>query len=58
MLDIVVQVTPMKKLTNPFLLGLQGFVAGAILFWSTQPGDVDPPTAGMPSVAVPQIAGL
>ena len=26
-----------KKLTNPFLLVVQGFVAGAAIFWSTMP---------------------
>jgi hypothetical protein len=26
-----------KKLDNPFLLIAEGFVAGAILFWSTSP---------------------
>ena len=26
-----------KKLTNPFLLVMQGFVAGAAIFWSTMP---------------------
>jgi hypothetical protein len=27
----------LKKLNNPFFLGLGGFVAGAILFFSTHP---------------------
>ena len=30
-----------KKLQNPFVLVVQGFVAGAILFWSTVPGEAD-----------------
>lgn len=30
-----------RKLDNPFLLIAEGFVAGAILFWSTSPGPVD-----------------
>ena len=47
-----------KTLTNPFMLGLQGFLAGAILFWSTQPADTAPPPAGTPSLVAPQIAGL
>ena len=32
-----------KKLQNPFVLIAQGFVAGAILFWSTAPQDADAP---------------
>jgi hypothetical protein len=28
----------LRKLDNPFLLIAEGFVAGAILFWSTSPG--------------------
>lgn len=47
-----------KKLTNPFILALQGFVVGAILFWSTQPADLEPPAAGAPNVALSQIAGI
>ncbi len=39
--------TKMKKiLTNPYLLGAQGFVAGALLLWAApampQTGDVAP----------------
>jgi hypothetical protein len=48
-----------KKLDNPFLLIAEGFVAGAILFWSTSPGSPNAgpnqPTAqavSMPSPAV------
>ena len=26
-----------KKLDNPFLLAAEGFIAGAILFWATNP---------------------
>ena len=32
----------LKKLNNPFLLGLNGFVAGAILFFATHPDAVEP----------------
>jgi hypothetical protein len=28
----------LKKLNNPFLLGLEGFLAGAVLFFATHPG--------------------
>jgi hypothetical protein len=46
-----------KKLDNPFLLVAEGFVAGAILFWSTGPGaaEANPnrPTAHMESPASP-----
>ncbi len=31
----------LNKLTNPFLLGLQGFIAGALLFFATHPGSAD-----------------
>ena len=31
----------LKKLNNPLLLGLEGFVAGAILFFATHPGAAD-----------------
>jgi hypothetical protein len=30
-----------RKLDNPFLLVAQGFVAGAILVWTTSPGPVE-----------------
>jgi hypothetical protein len=30
-----------KKLQNPFALVAQGFVAGAILFWTTAPAEAD-----------------
>jgi hypothetical protein len=30
-----------RKLDNPFLLIAEGFVAGAILFWSTNPGSAE-----------------
>jgi hypothetical protein len=33
------------KLDNPFLLIAEGFIAGAILFWSTSPGSPESPTA-------------
>jgi hypothetical protein len=32
-----------KKLQNPFALVAQGFVAGAILFWTTAPAEADAP---------------
>ena len=37
-----------KKLLNPFVLGAQGFIAGAILFWSTHPAEssAPPPASG------------
>ena len=49
-----------KKLTNPFALILQGFVAGAILFWSSQPAQPDGAPAGISSSrsALPQIARM
>lgn len=31
----------LKKLNNPFLIGLNGFVAGAFLFLATHPGTFD-----------------
>ena len=44
-----------KKLDNPFLLIAEGFVAGAILFWSTSPGAAEAsanrPTAHAESAA-------
>lgn len=30
----------LKKLDNPFLLALQGFVAGALLFFATHPDEL------------------
>ena len=30
-----------KKLQNPFVLVAQGFIAGAILFWSTNPPEAE-----------------
>jgi hypothetical protein len=48
-----------KKLTNPFLLGLKGFVAGAVLFWSGQALQSDTTAAsGAAAAPVEQIAGL
>jgi hypothetical protein len=49
-----------KKLTNPFVLGLQGFLAGALLFWATHGAQADAPAAGGSAGAAPveQIAGL
>ncbi|HZG09574.1 MAG TPA: hypothetical protein VEZ70_11405 [Allosphingosinicella sp.] len=35
----------LKTLNNPFLLGLQGFLAGAVLFFATHPEAVDLRTA-------------
>jgi len=31
----------LKKLTNPFFLGFQGFVAGAVIFFATHPEAVE-----------------
>ena len=31
----------LKKLNNPFLLGLQGFAVGAFLFFATHPDAID-----------------
>ncbi len=49
-----------KKLLNPFVLVGQGFVAGAILFYSTVPDQpvAQPQPAGVQSAAVQQIAGI
>jgi hypothetical protein len=49
-----------KKLLNPFVLIGQGFVAGAILFYSTAPeAPMSPPLpASASSAAVQQIAGI
>lgn len=49
-----------KKLLNPFFLGAQGFVLGAILFWSTHPSEADLPQPAV-SAQIPvvqQIAGI
>ena len=46
----------LKKLNNPFLLGLEGFVAGAILFFATHPGAVDSIAKRDPSPQVEQQA--
>ncbi|HEY0044571.1 MAG TPA: hypothetical protein VGB62_08485 [Allosphingosinicella sp.] len=38
----------LKTLTNPFLLGAQGFLAGAVIFFATHPDSVpgrDSPSA-------------
>ncbi len=37
----------LKTLNNPFLIGLQGFLAGAVLFFATHPELTDrkPPAA-------------
>ncbi|HEX8443410.1 MAG TPA: hypothetical protein VF631_07165 [Allosphingosinicella sp.] len=49
-----------KKLINPFALVGQGFLAGAVLFYSTAPEQQAPQplSAGVQSSAVPQIAGI
>jgi hypothetical protein len=48
-----------RKLDNPFLLIAEGFVAGAILFWSTSPGSAEAspnrPTAHAESPASPAV---
>lgn len=49
-----------KKLLNPFVLVAQGFIAGAALFWSTQPAESGAVQTSSPAqtTAVQQIAGL
>jgi hypothetical protein len=49
-----------RKLLNPFVLGAQGFVAGAILFWSTHPSESEAPqpATSAQAPAVQQIAGI
>ncbi len=49
-----------KKLLNPFVLVGQGFLAGAVLFYSTaaEPPVAQPQPAGVQSAAVQQIAGI
>jgi hypothetical protein len=49
-----------KKLLNPFVLIGQGFVAGAILFYSTapEPPAPQPTSAAIQSAASTQIAGI
>ena len=48
-----------KKLLNPFALAAQGFIAGAILFWSTHSPEPSQPSAAAPSApVVQQIAGI
>lgn len=49
-----------KKLLNPFALVGQGFLAGAVLFYSTAPEQPAPRplSAGMQSAAAQQIAGI
>ncbi len=37
-----------KKLQNPFALVGQGFVAGAILFWTIAPAEADSPNGTQP----------
>ena len=39
-----------RKLTNPFLLVAEGFVAGAILFAAATPDLVDPPHGPAPAL--------
>ncbi len=57
--DLVTVMNIKKKLLNPFVLGAQGFVAGAILFWSTHSADPTPPQPASASVpVVQQIAGI
>ena len=49
-----------KKLLNPFALVGQGFLAGAVLFYSTFPEQPAPRplSAGVQASAVPQVAGI
>ncbi len=41
-----------QKLQNPFVLMAQGFVAGAIIFFATNPVEADPQRAGAPVQSV------
>ena len=46
----------LKKLTNPFVLVAEGFVAGAILFATSTPDLIDlapPPAAALDSSVIP-----
>ena len=49
-----------KKLLNPFVLMTQGFVAGAIIFWSVgaPESDLSQPAASAQAPMVEQIAGI
>lgn len=47
----------MKALQNPFALVAQGFVAGAILFFSTTPAELDPQGAAVQSAAIERSIG-
>jgi hypothetical protein len=42
------QVKVLKKLQNPFALVLQGFIAGGVLFWTTQGEAARPAAAPAP----------
>ena len=47
-----------QKLQNPFALVAQGFIAGAILFWATAPGDADArPLAPTIETVAPAVSG-
>jgi hypothetical protein len=39
----------LKKLNNPFLIGIQGFLAGAVLFFATHPELADRKPAPAPA---------
>jgi hypothetical protein len=39
----------LKKLNNPFLIGIQGFLAGAVLFFATHPELTDAKPAPAPA---------
>jgi hypothetical protein len=44
----------LKRLDNPFLLAIQGFVIGAGIFWATAPTDVQArPTAPAATAEAP-----
>ena len=47
----------LKALQNPFALVAQGFVVGAVLFWSTMPAELDPQGTPLQSAAVERSLG-
>jgi len=47
-----------KVLSNPFALVMQGFLAGAALFWTTASPTTQAQLSAVPTAATTQIAGL
>ena len=45
------QVKVLRKLQNPFALVVQGFIAGGVLFWTTQGQAAQPAAAPAPIAA-------